>query len=83
GILAVETVLQEHHHVDSHASLHLLAGIDNARFKRIVEPGDQLHLTVELLRFRQDVWKFTGRATVDGELACSADLTSARRDITP
>ncbi len=61
--------------------LHLFAGIDNARFKRIVEPGDQLRLHVELLRYKQGIWKFTGTATVDGELACSADMMSARKEI--
>jgi 3-hydroxyacyl-[acyl-carrier-protein] dehydratase len=50
------------------------AGIDNARFKRIVIPGDQLHLHVEMVRNKFDLWMFSGRATVDGELACSVDL---------
>ncbi len=57
-------------------SLFLFAGIENARFKRIVEPGDQLRLEVSLVKHKQAVWKFSGIATVDGELACSADMTS-------
>lgn len=61
--------------------LHLFAGIDNARFKRVVEPGDQLHLSVELLRYKQGIWKFSGVATVEGELVCSADMISARKEI--
>ncbi len=55
-----------------------LAGVDEARFKRIVEPGDQLRLEVEILKVRRDLWKFKGTTTVDGELACSAEIMTAR-----
>jgi 3-hydroxyacyl-[acyl-carrier-protein] dehydratase len=55
-----------------------LAGIDNARFKRIVEPGDQVRLEVELLKVKRDIWKFKGTASVDGELACFAEIMIAR-----
>lgn len=61
--------------------LYLFAGIDNARFKRMVEPGDQLRLSVQQLRYKQGIYKFTGTATVDGELVCSADMISARKEI--
>ncbi len=61
--------------------LHLFAGIDNARFKRMVEPGDQLHLDVKLLRYKQGIWKFSGIATVNNEVVCSADMISARKEI--
>ena len=60
-------------------TLFLFAGIDNARFRRVVLPGDQLILEVSLLRARKDIWKLEGKAYVDGELACSAELLSARR----
>lgn len=59
--------------------LFLFAGIDNARFRRVVEPGDQLRMEVKVLRSRRDMWKLEGSAFVDGELACSAELLSARR----
>src|SRR5476649_2870044 len=59
--------------------LYLFAGIDNARFRRIVEPGDQLRLEVKVMRAKKDIWKLSGAAYVDGELACSAELLSARR----
>lgn len=55
-----------------------LAGIDNARFKKMVKPGDQLRLEVEILRARHNLWKFKGVATVDGQLACSAEILNAR-----
>jgi 3-hydroxyacyl-[acyl-carrier-protein] dehydratase len=58
-----------------------LAGIDNARFKRIVEPGDQLHMQIEILRARRDVWKFQATATVAGELACSAEIMNIRETV--
>lgn len=66
---------------DHQKYLHLFAGIDNARFKRMVEPGDQLHLSVQLLRCKQGIWKFSGVATVDNEIVCSADMISARKEI--
>jgi 3-hydroxyacyl-[acyl-carrier-protein] dehydratase len=56
----------------------LFAGIDNVRFKRIVEPGDQLHLEVEVMRLKRDICKIKGTATVEGELACSAEILSIR-----
>jgi beta-hydroxyacyl-ACP dehydratase FabZ len=52
-------------------------GIDNCRFRRPVVPGDQLMLEVELVAKRSTVAKMHGRATVNGELVCEADLMSA------
>jgi 3-hydroxyacyl-[acyl-carrier-protein] dehydratase len=58
-------------------TLFLFAGIDGARFKRPVGPGDQLSLEVTMDRIKRGVGKFTGRALVDGELACEAELMCA------
>ena len=55
-----------------------LAGIDDARFKRVVQPGDQLTLKVELERMLRDVWKFKCVALVDNQLACSATIINAK-----
>jgi 3-hydroxyacyl-[acyl-carrier-protein] dehydratase len=55
-----------------------LAGIDHARFKRIVEPGDQLRLEVELLKVKRDIYKFKGIATVDNQVVCTAEIINAR-----
>lgn len=52
-----------------------LAGVDKARFKRPVYPGDQLWLRVELLKQRHRLWRFSAVARVDGEVACSAEIT--------
>ena len=60
-------------------SLIYFAGIDNARFKRQVVPGDQLILEAEVIRVIRGVGKFHARAMVDGELACEAELIAAIR----
>ena len=60
--------------------LALFAGIDDVRFKRIVEPGDELELTCELERVRGPVGRGKATATVDGELAARGTLTFAVSD---
>ena len=62
-------------------SLYYFAGIDNARFKRPVIAGDQLIIEVTADRARAGIYKFQATATVDGELACSADLMCAVRKL--
>jgi 3-hydroxyacyl-[acyl-carrier-protein] dehydratase len=61
--------------------VYYFAGIDGARFKRPVEPGDQLILDVELLRMKAGIFKFKARASVEGELAVEAELTCAMRSV--
>jgi 3-hydroxyacyl-[acyl-carrier-protein] dehydratase len=61
--------------------VYYFAGIDGARFKRPVEPGDQLTLEVELLRMKAGIFKFKGAAKVGDELAAEAELTCAMRAI--
>jgi len=48
--------------------------IDKAKFRRKVVPGDVLELEVKVLRGSSKIWKFEGRATVDGEMACEAEF---------
>ncbi|MCK9200224.1 MAG: 3-hydroxyacyl-ACP dehydratase FabZ [Gallionella sp.] len=55
-------------------SVYYFAGIDGARFKRPVSPGDQLIFKVELTRSMRGVFKFKGVAEVDGQLAAEAEL---------
>lgn len=62
-------------------SVYYFAGIDNARFKRPVGPGDQLRLEVELLREMRGIGKFAAKAMVDGQLAAEAELLCAYRPI--
>ena len=54
-----------------------LAGVDKCRFKRQVKPGDQLKLEVEITRMKGPIGKGKGTATVDGEIACEAEITFA------
>ncbi len=61
----------------SAATTYFLAGIDNARFKRQVVPGDQLRLEVTYLKHKRHLWSFDCRAEVDGELAASAQIMCA------
>jgi len=56
------------------------AGIDNARFKKPVKPGDQLVLKAEIVREMRGIGKYTGRAEVDGALVAEADLMATLRD---
>ena len=62
--------------------VYYFAGIDGARFKRPVEPGDQLTLEVELLRMKAGIFKFKARALVGEELTVEAELTCAMRAVT-
>lgn len=56
-------------------------GIDGARFKRPVEPGDQLKMQVEILRQARGIWKFHAKATVDDQLVVEAELMCTMRSI--
>jgi 3-hydroxyacyl-[acyl-carrier-protein] dehydratase len=57
----------------------VFVGIDNARFKRPVEPGDQLKMEVEITRRARGIWKYRAVATVDGQVAVEGDLMCTMR----
>ncbi len=57
------------------------AGIDGARFKRPVEPGDQLILDVTLDRAKASIFKYTGKVYVGEDIACEAELMCTMRRI--
>ena len=57
-------------------------GIDSARFKRPVEPGDQIKMEVEILRGARGFWKYIARASVDGQTAVEAELMCTMRSAT-
>ena len=78
GILATCRLTEEQRN-DKNA-IYYFAGIDKARFKRPVEPGDQLIMTVKLRAVRRGIWMFTGEAMVDGKLAASADIMCTAKD---
>lgn len=77
GVLAFRSVGR----VPDSTSLYYFVGIDNARFKQPVEPGDQVRIEVEVVKSLRGVWKFKGKSLVDGKLVCSADLMCAEREI--
>lgn len=56
------------------------AGIDGARFKKPVQPGDQLILKIDIVRRVRGIWKYTARAEVDGALVAEAELMATLRD---
>jgi len=77
GLLAMES----HPDEVGEKALYYFVGIDKARFKRIVEPGDRLTLEVHLNKVRQGIWRFSGRAHVEGEMAATADIMCTARDL--
>jgi 3-hydroxyacyl-[acyl-carrier-protein] dehydratase len=77
GVLAFKSVGR----TPDDGTLYYFVGIDNARFKRPVEPGDQLRLEVHYVKKMRGIWKFTAEATVEGELVCSAEIMCAERAI--
>lgn len=77
GILAFRTLER----TPDDNSLYYFVGVDKARFKQPVEPGDQLHLQVEYVTQKRGIWKFNGKALVDGKVVCSAELMCAEREI--
>ncbi len=60
--------------------LYLFAGVDKARFKRPVTPGDQLMLESRVIAVKRNIWRFQTRATVNNKLVCEATLLCAYQD---
>ncbi len=73
GILTFET-MGGYPHDDS---IFMLVGVDNARFKKQVTPGDVLTIRAEIARKARNVWKFSSQASVDGETVCTATIVGA------
>lgn len=84
GVLVIEAMAQAGG-VLSHVTLidvepkplFFLAGVDNARFRRTVLPGDQLVVQVDVARVKRGIWFYKCTATVDGKLAVAADIMCA------
>ncbi|WP_133129425.1 3-hydroxyacyl-ACP dehydratase FabZ [Legionella yabuuchiae] len=66
---------------EGHDFLYFFAGIDKAKFKQIVVPGDQLRLEVKLIGQKRDFWRMQGEAYVDDKVVCSAELMSAAKEV--
>ncbi len=86
GVLIVEAMAQAgavlllHDMADRGSKLVYFTGIDSARFRRTVVPGDQLRLTVEVLKLRSKTCKMKAAAEVDGQLAAEAAILSPMVD---
>jgi len=61
--------------------IYLFTGIDKARFKRPVEPGDTIDINVQILRRIRNMWKCAGQATVAGNICCTAELMFTYKDL--
>ncbi len=72
GIFVVKTL-----DLDSADKLFLFTGIDEAKFRRPVVPGDRLELSAKVIRHKMNIWKMQGRATVDGELVAQGIFSAA------
>ena len=89
GVLMLEALAQtaailSFDAIDSEAddkTVYYFAGIDGARFKRPVSPGDQLVMEVSIILNRRGIWKFAGVAKVDGQVAAEAELMCTVRAI--
>jgi 3-hydroxyacyl-[acyl-carrier-protein] dehydratase len=57
-----------------------LTGIDKAKFRRPVVPGDQLRVEVEVIRRKDPFWKMSGKVLIESELVCEAEMTAMVRD---
>lgn len=88
GVLIIEAMAQatgllgcmSTENSQSDDSLYYLVAVDKARFRRPVEPGDQLVITVSFEKARRGIWCFGVTAEVDGELAASANLMTTKKD---
>ena len=76
GLLAMESRPDE----VGEKSLYYFVGIDKARFKRPVEPGDQLFLDVKVLNVKRGIWRFAGEARVDEKTVATANIMCTARD---
>ena len=89
GVLVIEAMAQaaailtfrSNNHLPDDKSIYYFVGIDNARFKRPVIPGDQLMLHVSIMREARGLWKFKAEARVDAKLAAEAELLCTLRNL--
>lgn len=77
GILSFQTMGK----LPDDSSVYYFVGIDSARFKRPVVPGDQLVLEVQIARQSRGIWKYTAQATVEGQIATEAELMCTLRSV--
>lgn len=88
GVLIIEALAQasavlykfyQNNHEQKDDRLTYLATIDNARFRQVVVPGDQLHLNVKVKKGKKDIGVMHGTGLVDGKVVCEVEFMSVRR----
>ncbi|MGI8906911.1 MAG: 3-hydroxyacyl-ACP dehydratase FabZ [Candidatus Sumerlaeaceae bacterium] len=82
GVLILEAMAQTgailaHLHEENRGRLIFLAGVDDARFRKVISPGDVLRIEMTEIQRRKNIGRCSGRVLVDGKLACEAVLTFA------
>ena len=65
----------------SEESVYYFAGIDSARFKKPVGPGDQIILNVKIVRILKGIWKYSGVATVGNDIVAEASMMCILKEI--
>ena len=83
GVLIIEAMAQTAaaytahvENLDTSERIVLFMGVDKAKFRRPVVPGDQLHIHVRVAQKRPPVWKFEGKVEVDGKVVCEASFAA-------
>ena len=82
GVMIIEAMAQaaallfrvDEDNQPAEGATYYFVGIDKARFKRPVTPGDQMMLNISVKRKVRGIWKFIGTATVDGEVCCTSEF---------
>ncbi len=88
GVLILEAMAQAaallsfktENYTPSEIGIVYFAGIDGARFKKPVVPGDQMLIKIEILRRMRGIWKYKGQVEVEGALVAEAELMATLRD---
>ncbi len=79
GLLGLDTMGKE----QAAGTMYYFAGVNKARFKKTVIPGDRLDMEARYVNDKRGIWRFECFAWVDGQLACQAEILCAQRNIEP
>jgi len=77
GLLGLDSMGKE----EAANSVYYFAGVNKARFKKPVIPGDRLDMEVHYVSDKRGIWRFECSAWVDGQLACQAEILCAQRNL--
>ncbi len=88
GVLIIEAMAQSAallgsvsmKEIPASGTIYYLVGVDKARFKKTVQPGDQITLNVKFIKVRKNIWRFSATATVDDRTVATADLLTTVAD---